>query len=518
MRIALLPLCVAFLLSLLAAPSSAVPPTEKAEILYSRGLVEFHAGRYQEALGLFEKAVAANPDDVYARYYRGVTRGRLGDYAGAVDDLQYAVEKKPEFDEAALELGVALVETERYEEAVPLLEQAQRNPHLEAQASLFLGLAELRLGRDDEARENFERAAARDPELRIPARYYEGVAAYRAGRWREAEEHFAAVVDDRPESDLGREAQRFLDAAEARKEQTYEVYAGLGFEYDSNVPLVTQDENLAAAVGDQDDGRVTLSAGGRYTLWSHPNFSLAATYDFFQSLHFDLTDFDLQNHRAALQLAGRAGDFRFGTVGRYDYYLLDFDSFLNEATAFPWAAYILPADIGRTEVYYRFRYRGFQQNRFEFRDAFNHAPGARQVVQIDGPDRYVFVGYQFDTEDPTTSDPVNAFGTVVTPDAFAYDGQEVNVGVGWAFPYGFGAAASYAYRYERYDSESEELDRTLVSERRIDNEHHINVVLTKDLTSYLRMQLAYYGTINDSNKDLFQYDRHIGSVSLEARY
>ena len=79
-----------------------------------------------KALELFDQAVAADPADVYARYYRAVTRGRLNDVEGAIADLRVVLAAKPDFDQAALDLGVTLVQTGKYREALPWLEQAQR--------------------------------------------------------------------------------------------------------------------------------------------------------------------------------------------------------------------------------------------------------------------------------------------------------------------------------------------------------------------------------------------------------
>src|SRR5574337_567531 len=98
--------------------------SEQSELLYSRGLVEFHAAKYTEALQLFDQAVAADADDPYARYYRGVTQGRLGNFQAAADDLRAVMRAKPDVDQGALELGAALVQIDRAREAIPWLEQA----------------------------------------------------------------------------------------------------------------------------------------------------------------------------------------------------------------------------------------------------------------------------------------------------------------------------------------------------------------------------------------------------------
>ncbi len=475
---------------------------DQAEQLYSRGLVEFHAGRYAEALALFDQATAASPDDVYARYYRGVTRGRLKDFEGAIADLRAVLARRPDFPEAALELGVALVETHRFAEAVPYLEQAQRVSSLDAQASLFLGLAQLRLGQDARARSSFQRAGAGDPALTVPARYYQGVAAYQAEQWHDAEEHFAAVVAANPDSAMGREAAQFVAALQARRPKAYQASAAVGFEYDTNITLAPSGDVLKdeLRITDQDDGRVTVRAGGTYVPWQSERGLLSMGYEFFQSLHFDLTDFNLQDHRPSLQLAGRAGAARFGLLGRYDYYRLEDRNFLQEGTVSPWLT-IMESGFGRTELFYRMRRRDFLDRDFRTRDSFNHAPGVRQVFEIRDPQRYVAFGYRFDREEAVRDDEVSQ--------SFAYDGNEVSAGIAWVLPAAVAAEGTYAYREERYDAESGD---------RVDKEHRLIVVLQRAFAERFRLIGGYFGTLNNSNKDVFEYDRHIGSVALEVRF
>ena len=118
---------VAGCLAVLAVTAGVAAASEQSKLLYSRGLVEFHADHFEKALALFDQAVAADPADVYARYYRAVTRGRLHDVDGAIVDFKAVLAAKPDFDQAALDLGVALVQTGQYREALPWLEQAQRS-------------------------------------------------------------------------------------------------------------------------------------------------------------------------------------------------------------------------------------------------------------------------------------------------------------------------------------------------------------------------------------------------------
>ena len=472
----------------------------QSERLYSRGLVDFHRGRYANAVALFEQAVQADPQDAYALYYRGMTYGRMSRMQVAVNDLRQVLRLKPDFDQAALELGVALVQTGEYAEAVQWLDRAQRVPALDAPASLFRGVAELRLEQVDKARSDFERAE-RDPALRTEARYYEGVADYQGRRWAAAQEQFAYVAATSPDSAMGREAVAFQERMRTGGRPPYQVFGEVGFQYDSNVVLAPLDGSLKsqAGISKQADGRAIVSAGGTYAPLVTDHVQLSLGYEFFQSLHFDLTDFNLQAHRPGVQLVVSAGPVRAGVAGNYDYYLIDDEqSFLQSVSALPWLE-LQEADLGTLQFYYRCRWRGFLKHPFDqLRDSLNQAAGMRQFFDLGGAGRYVSLDYQFDREG---ADHVAGL-------PFAYDGQQVGGSFGWAFPWGFASEIGYAYRHEHYDPESH---------GRLDDEHRISVVGEQQIVENLSVVLGYFGTINNSNNGFFRYERHIGSLSLRVR-
>lgn len=494
--------------------SRAATASEESKRLYMRGMVELNAGHAQEALRLYDRAVAADPNDPYALYYRGIARSKLDDLAGATADLRTVVAMPGAPQEATLELGVLLVQETKYREAVPWLERAQRVPSLEARASLFLGIAELRLGQITSARDDFQRAAQEDSSLRVPARYYQGVVAYEQGRLHDAEGHFAYVATYSSNSDMGREAALFLDQIRRAQGPIAELYGAVGLEYDSNVVLAPNDDIAKSqlAISNQADGRATITAGGTYVPWQNEYAQLAVGYEFYQSLHFQLTNFNLQDHRPSAQFVINVDRYQFGLFGRYDYYLLETNSFLQEGTGLPWIA-ANEGDFGRTEIFYRVRRRDFKQQAYsETRNAFNHAAGIRQLFYLGSPDRYVWIGYRYDHESP-----VNGAGNV-----FAYDGNEGGGGVEWTFPADITANASYAYRNEAYDSASKSISNTgegdNPNQSRRDQENQIIVALSKQLTGRLAVTAAFFATLNDSNKVDFYYDRYIGALALEVRF
>jgi len=485
-------------LAALLGGAAAALGSEQSELLYSRGLVQLHDGKLAQASDLFDRAVAADPDDVYALYYRGVTRARLGRYDEAIDDLKIVAARRPDLDQVPLQLGISLVKAGRYEEALPWLDRAQRTPSVYAEASFYLGIAELRLGRYEEAAANLARAE-RDPQLATAAQYYQGVVAYQQRQWKEATEHFSAVVRQTPHTAMGGEAADFLGKLKGGERPRLNVYGEVGFEYDSNVVLAPSNETIKNAIGisNQDDGRAVITVGGTYVPWRTERAELQLGYEFYQSLQFNLTSFDLQDHRPSVQFTYKTDRARFGFAAQYDYDLLETSSFLQGVEALPWVT-VPEAGFGRTDLYYRFRWRTFYQQPFEtLLDAYNYSPGIRQLFYIDGPQRYAWLGYRFDRQDP-----INSAGR-----QFGYDGNETSVGIGWALPLQVAAQAGYAYRSENYDGSS-----------RHDDEHRLSAVFERGITDHLGVVVGYYGTFNDSNQKPYEYERHIASVTLRASF
>ncbi len=479
-------------LLLVAQPAFA---SDEVEIPVSQGLVEFHARRYPQALQRFEEALQADPYNPYTLYYCGVTRGRLGDFDGAITELKRALAARPDLDQAALELGVALVEKGSYGAAIPWLEQAQGAPASEADASLFLGVAWLQIGQLDVAKANLERAAKHE-ESQGRARYYLGVAAFRQQQWQEARGHFRYVADHPPDDDMGARAAAYLRAV-----QPYHAYGALGFAYDSNVALAPSDGTLRSTLGlsNQGDGRATIQAGADHALWRTELAQLWLGYEFDQSLQFRLTDFNLQDNRPFLQLMLGNESAQLGVLASYDYYVRETSSFFQQPLAMTWLA-VPEMDLARTQLFYRFRWRGFYESPFRgVRNAFNNAVGITQHVYLGASDRYLWAGYTFDQEEPEYA----------AGDPFGYDGNQVEGGVGAPLPATIFAEASYTYRHESFRQQS--LGRG-------DNEDLITVTARRPLTDSLDLVGRFFGDINHSSQAVFTYERYVGSVGLEARF
>jgi len=493
----------ALLLLALAAPAHA---SEDSERLYSRGLVELHSGRTDAALALFDRAVAADPSDVRALYQRGVARAKLNDLAGARSDLQAVLTKDPQIKQAELELGIVEVQAGAYDAARPHLERAAADSALAGSAAFFLGVADLQQDRPTTARAHFARAEAAGGAEATSAKYYLGVIAWREGERAAAADYFRAVTQASPGSAIGREARKFLDEMAGGGEpaapgKAWEVFGQAGFEYDTNVVLAPTDQvtKQQLGLGKQNDGRAVLGAGVVYVPWASSRAQLSIGYEFYQSLQFELTDFNLQDHRPSVQLVNDLGYAQVGFFARYDYYRLGGSSFLSQGTMSPFVL-VPEGEFGRTEVFYRAQGNDFLDSPYEgVLDGWTLSPGVRQFFYLGDPDRALFVGYRYG----------QFIANELAGEQYEYEGNEASVGavVGWG-PYA--AEVTYAYRHEDYAQ--------LASGGRVDHAHLPQVALRWNFMEHFWLTGAFLGAWNDSNQPDFDYDRQIGSITVQARY
>src|SRR5205085_1715097 len=127
-------------------------------ILASRGTAN------AEAADALSQAAALNPNSFDAHFYLGRVLYALGDHAGAVKELRAAAALDPR-----LALGRADALAGRYADAVVQLQAATALAPYRSDAHYQLGLALRRLGRDEEAKREFDAVDKLNTEFRTGA-------------------------------------------------------------------------------------------------------------------------------------------------------------------------------------------------------------------------------------------------------------------------------------------------------------------------------------------------------------
>ncbi len=86
-----------------------------------RGHRHYRNKNFQEALGEYDKAVKAEPDNAEALYWRGRTKLNTGQFDPAAEDFKTAVKLKPDYPEAYDNLGWLSARRGDYAEGIAFL-------------------------------------------------------------------------------------------------------------------------------------------------------------------------------------------------------------------------------------------------------------------------------------------------------------------------------------------------------------------------------------------------------------
>ncbi|MDB9493929.1 tetratricopeptide repeat protein [Spirulina major CS-329] len=109
-----------------SSPAPAAVPTmgnAAAEQAFNEGVQSYEAGRYEEAIASWDRAIQLKPDYHQAWGNRGLGLKNLKRYEEAIASYGRAVELKPDFYKAWYNRGLALDELNRYPEAIAAYDQ-----------------------------------------------------------------------------------------------------------------------------------------------------------------------------------------------------------------------------------------------------------------------------------------------------------------------------------------------------------------------------------------------------------
>ena len=514
-------------LLLLGVAASTASANTRSQQLFARALVPFHAQRWDAARQLLDQAAAVDPNDAVVLYYRGLTSARLGLPDKAIADIEHALSLRPDLQPAVLDLGILYFQTGQYQPALDWLQRAYKQPMTRFSAAFFLGVTKLRMG-DPQGAEPFLAEASKDPSMRQSADYYSAVAMLRSGDAAGGRALLQRVQTGAPDLETTQIATQYLQTAPTvaagATGRPWSVYAGGGFGYDSNAALAPDNITLAPGktiqncytqvngqcvplnLKGEEDGFFAIALGGAYRLFAVDQGQGTLGYDFYQSVHFSTSRFDLQNQELHLDLStGLMRSFQLGVSGFYDFYMLNWQSFYNQGRAVPWVTYF-EGNIAATQGYYQFISQDYSRGPFSpFRDAFNNAVGLRQYFLLGAADRYMSIGYQWDDNDPLSRNGTD----------FAYNDNIIDARVDFGILDWARGTIGYAIDLQDYKHPNSRTDFAIA---RHDVDNQLVFRFVHDFTPYISANLAYYGVFNISNIPDFQYNRSIVQAEVQVHF
>jgi type IV pilus biogenesis/stability protein PilW len=186
-------------------------PRDKETLNYL-GYVSARFGKLDEAIEYYRKAIAVDPDYADAINNLGVIYVRLGRWDEAVESFRAAIQKPTyQYAEGAYtNMGYAYYRKGDYQAAEKALREALiRNP-ISPRAMLVLGLVYEKLGREDDALDQFMKVLGVMPDY-LDAHWELANLYMRQGKKAKALKHFRVVAEKDESPERVRRASEFIN-------------------------------------------------------------------------------------------------------------------------------------------------------------------------------------------------------------------------------------------------------------------------------------------------------------------
>jgi len=521
-----------------AAPSGG--PDAAADPRWSRAARLVDEGRCPAALPLLEALLEEAPD---ARVLaaQGRCQLRLREYPEAVVSLEAARAADPDLAGLDLPLAVARFHAGDLAGADEALRAAEAAQPDRPEVQLYRGLILLQRGEGATAASVLEGVRSADSDALNPiASYYEARAIGSTRDTEEAEAALQRVVEEHPDTPWAARAQEALDRMQGPRVRGW-GWAGTGWEYDDNVTLRGAGVVLPSDISGQRDTRIVWNAGGGVEALLPRGFRLGGLVSYEGGKHRDLDDFDYHypsftgwlDRRVARDTIVRAqadlayawvdnkpflgfqryggslvrGWSRWGTSqagahwARYDYFFATED--VPDGPGRVGAACFEPDTVLCGPP-------GIDEEREHMRDGDELGLSLDHTLPLGFGDWALQGGYRYRH--------FNAPGT-----EYSHNAHEAILHLRGSLPLGLRLRVAGGYVYRPYRNASTFPKPTglffnrqygLADDRRRDNDWRTEVALERDLGSHATLAARWLYRRNQSNVDVFDYERNILGVYL----
>ncbi len=306
-----------------ALPVSAQPMVAGA---LEQGKAQLAEDNYEEAYALFQKAIERDPRSAEARYLAGRTAQLQNNLPEAKRHLSEALRLAPTHREARSALAEVHHVLGERAQARAIVDQAAKEGPLPDRLQYLKALLLAEEGKKEDALTLLRQLQRTSPAYAQRAGYQIGLLEAERGETDAARKSWEAAAALEPRSGTAEAIQRSL--AELKPPpKGWAAEVGYRFERDSNVVLGPSG-TVPGAISREADfrhvllfdlvGRTPVGSGG----------ALRGEYHFYQGLHHDLTDYNLQQHQIHAQFSLPVGRWTAQLPYTFNWYSVGGDSYL----------------------------------------------------------------------------------------------------------------------------------------------------------------------------------------------
>jgi tetratricopeptide (TPR) repeat protein len=477
-----------------------------AENSLDKGIAEFKAENYEEALQFLTKAREQQPGSPMAAYYLGLTYKQMGVYRESAKHLIDAIRLTPPVEDAYPELVRVLYTQNKLNEAKDWISKAERQGIKPGPITFLKGLVLLKEGKNREAIEAFRKAKEVDPSLAQQSDFQIAVILTKQKKFNEAKESLKAVISVDPASEMASFAKEYEEAftKEIKAYKPWQVMAGITYQYDDNVVLKPSTAIPGVLITGQRDSSVVTTFKFHYKpLLSDPWF-FNAQYNVYANIHFSLHKSDLIYQTVSLTPGYQFQNGAITLPVSYSHVWLDKHQYTAVGFIKPTVSFMfLPNHIGQFSMEYARREMlksPANRNRDEERDAniFILSPG--YLYSFMGGKGMFNVRYEFSRDDTEGKNWENI-------------GNRINLGLLLPLLSKLSFIFSGDICWQHYDH-----PHTFYGMERKDRTYYGSVGFLWEVFKGFSVNLQYAHTRADSNISVYEYKQNTYMIGAEYTF
>jgi len=491
-----------------------------ADNLFEKGLSEFKAENYEEALEYFVTAYKGNPDNPQITYYLGLTNREVQNFPEAVRAFRETLKLDPKASEAKFLLADVLYNMGNYEEALNNVEAAITEGVKPSQSNYLKGLILLKLKRNAAAVEAFKKAKELDSSLSQQADFQIASIYVQDREFKKAEDMFKGLITVDPTSDWALFSKDYLEAL-GKIPPPYRLYIGLGLQYDDNVLAIPIDQSLVN-IEKQADWKRIYSLFGEYTLYAKDRWNIKASYSL-NVTQYNKSDYlktasgekifsqDTVTHTLSLMPSYNTEKSVTSLLLTYSYLEVDYTEYMQTFTVNPLYTFIIKGNhLGQISLkykrdklnpeYFKTKYGNYLL-REENRDADNFAAG---------------VGYFYTFLKGNGLFNLKLESAINSAEGANWDYTSYRLSSGFLYPFIDNRLKANIFAEIYHQGFSHE--NTIYKKERRDDTVTLQTFLTYTIIKPLDISVGYAHIRDDSNISVYKYRKNLYTANLEYRF
>lgn len=474
------------------------------EELLKNGIYQFRHENYDEALEIFKKLRESDPNSCLAAYYLGLTYKRVENYTEAKAHLEASLNMTPKIKRALIELIDLLYRLDETEEAKNWIKVAQDEGVRPAQAAFLKGLILLKAAEYENAIKAFEDAKSLDVQLTQSADYQIGIAYMRLSKFEDAKGIFENIVSLDPHADIAEYASAYIDAIERKlkREKPLNLSLRFAFEYDSNVLLKPSDTALVTQITDEDDTRQIYDFKGDYTFRAPDNpLTLKTGYALRISKQNDFGRYDTIINNFTVQPNISFDNILMTFPVNYSHTIVDEKNYLS-AVALGNINNILLGKSQMAQLGGIYKYKDYLRPPYGDEDRTgNELIGTGGLFYFFANNKgFLNLRYSFNKDWTEGSN-------------WEYCGNKISAGILIPFWKIFKFNLQGEAFLQHFDN-----THTVYDKKRKDQSYSVSSLLSCELIENTELQVQYTYVNNQSNLNIYEYDRHVISGAVQYKF